>query len=417
MAKRRVVITGLGTVNPLGHNVGDFWSGLLDGKSGIARITLFDPARFASQIGGEVKDWLGPPADMVDLRVSKRMDRYSQFAVTAGVEAIRDSGIDFNAEDPSRCGVLVGSGIGGLLTLETQHERLMEKGPGKVSPFTIPRLMINAASSHLSILFGLQGPNFAIVTACASASHSVGEALRIIQRGEADVMITGGTEAALTRIGLASFCALKGLSTRNDDPEHSSRPWDKNRDGFLLAEGAGCVMLETLDHARKRGAKIHGELVGYGANADAHHITAPDPEGVGAAKAIQAALADGRIEPTDVDYINAHGTSTVLGDISETVAIKKVFLDHAKNGLLISSTKSMTGHLLGASGGVELIACVKALEADVLPATRNLDEPSEGCDLDYIPNTPREKKVDTILSNSFGFGGHNSCLVVKRFEG
>ena len=417
MAKRRVVITGLGTVNPLGHNVGDFWSALLDGKSGIARITLFDPARFASQIGGEVKDWLGPPADMVDLRVSKRMDRYAQFAVTAGVEAIRDSGIDFNAEDPNRCGVLVGSGIGGLLTLETQHERLMKKGPAKVSPFTIPRLMINAASSHLSILFGLQGPNFAIVTACASASHSVGEALRIIQRGEADVMITGGTEAALTRIGLASFCALKGLSTRNDDPEHSSRPWDKDRDGFLLAEGAGCVMLETLDHARKRGAKIYGELVGYGANADAHHITAPDPEGVGAAKAIQAALADGRVEPTDVDYVNAHGTSTVLGDISETVAIKKVFLDHAKNGLLISSTKSMTGHLLGASGGVELIACVKALEADVLPATRNLDEPGEGCDLDYIPNTPREKKVDTILSNSFGFGGHNSCLVVKRFEG
>ena len=417
MAKRRVVITGLGTINPLAHNVRDFWSALLDGKSGIARITLFDPARFASQIGGEVKDWLGPPADMVDLRVSKRMDRYSQFAVTAGVEAIRDSGIDFNAEDPNRCGVLVGSGIGGLLTLETQPERLMKKGPAKVSPFTIPRLMINAASSHLSILFGLQGPNFAIVTACASASHSVGEAMRIIQRDEADVMITGGTEAALTRIGLASFCALKGLSTRNDDPEHSSRPWDKNRDGFLLAEGAGCVVLETLDHARKRGAKIHGELVGYGANADAHHITAPDPEGVGAAKAIQAALADGRIEPTDVDYINAHGTSTVLGDISETVAIKKVFLDHAKNGLLISSTKSMTGHLLGASGGVELIACAKALEDNVLPATMNLDEPGEGCDLDYIPNTPREKKVDTILSNSFGFGGHNSCLVLKRFEG
>ncbi len=417
MAERRVVITGLGTVNPLAHNVADFWSGLLTGKSGITRITFFDPTHFASQIGGEVKNWPSPPKDIVDSREAKRMDRYSQFAVVAGAEAVRDSGIDFNSEDLDRCGVLVGSGIGGLLTLEVQHTRLIEKGPSKVSSFTIPRLMINAASSHLSIMFGLQGPNFAIVTACASASHSIGEAKRIIQRGEADVMITGGSEAAVTQIGLASFCALKGLSTRNDDPEHASRPWDKDRDGFLLAEGSGCVVLETLDHACKRGARIYGELIGYASNADAYHITAPDPKGGGAAQAIRKALADGQIEPSDVDYINAHGTSTVLGDISETLAIKNVFGDYAKQGLMVSSTKSLTGHLLGASGGVELIACLKAMEDNVLPATCNLDEPGEGCDLDYIPNTPREKKVDIILSNSFGFGGHNSCLLVKRFKG
>ena len=417
MAERRVVITGLGTVNPLAHNVADFWSALLAGKSGIAQITFFDPTHFASHIGGEVKDWSSPPKDVVDSREAKRMDRFSQLAVAAGAEAARDSGIDFNSEDSDRCGVLVGSGIGGLLTLEVQHERMIEKGPSKISPFTIPRLMINAASSHLSTIFDLQGPNFAIVTACASAAHSVGEARRIIQRGEADVMITGGSEAALTQIGLASFCALKGLSTRNDDPEHASRPWDKDRDGFLLSEGAGCVVLETLDHARKRGAEIYGELGGYGSSADAYHITAPDPKGIGAAKAIQGALADGQIEPTEVDYINAHGTSTTLGDIAETVAIKNVFGDYAKNGLMVSSTKSLTGHLLGASGGVELVACLKALEDNVLPATYNLDEPGEGCDLDYIPNTPREKKANVILSNSFGFGGHNSCLLVKRFEG
>lgn len=414
MEKRRVVITGLGTVNPLAHNVSDFWAGLLAGRNGIAPITLFDSASFASQIGGEVKDWSGPPADVVDVRESKRMDRYSQFAVMSGAEAVRDSGIDFDQEDRTRCGVIVGSGIGGLLTLEQQHERMMAKGPGKISPFTVPRLMINAAGGHLGILFGLQGPNFAIVTACASASHSIGEAMRILQRGDADVMITGGAEAALTRIGLASFCALKGLSTRNDDPEHASRPWDAGRDGFLLAEGAGCVVIETYEHAQARGARIYAELVGYGLSCDGHHITAPDPEGVGAVRAMQGALEDAGVAPGEVGYVNAHGTSTQLGDKAETVAIKKVFGDHAKNGLLVSSTKSMTGHMLGASGGVELIACVKAMETGVIPPTINLETPGEGMDLDFVPHTPREANVDVMLSNSFGFGGHNGCLLIKR---
>jgi 3-oxoacyl-[acyl-carrier-protein] synthase II len=417
MAKPRVVITGLGTVNPVARNVPEFWQGLLDARSGIARITLFDPADYASQIGGEVKDWDGPDPEKVDPRESKRMDRFSQFAVASGVEAVEDSGLDFEGENPDRVGVLVGSGIGGLSTLEAQHERMMEKGPGKISPFTVPRLMINAASGHLSILYGLRGLNFSIVTACASAAHSIGEAYRLICRGEADVMITGGSEAALTKIGLASFCALKGLSTRNDDPEHASRPWDKGRDGFLLAEGAGCLILETLEHATARGARIYAELIGYGGSADAHHITAPDPEGEGACLAMRRCIEDSGIAPTDVQYINAHGTSTQLGDLAETVAIKKVFGDHARKGLLVSSTKSCTGHLLGASGGVELIACCKAMESGILPPTANLEDPDEGCDLDFIPNTPREAKIDVMLSNSFGFGGHNGCLMIRRFEG
>lgn len=416
MAERRVVITGLGTVNPLAQNVTDTWSALLSGKSGIAPITLFDTEGFTSKIGGEIKDWSAPPENLVPLKDSKRMDRFSQFAASAGAEAVQDSGIDFSATSPERCGVLVGSGIGGLLTLEIQHERLMAKGPGKISPFTVPRLMVNAAGAHLGILFGLRGPNLAIVTACASGTHSIGEACKIIQRDEAEVMIAGGSEAALTKIGLASFCSLKGLSTRNDDPTHASRPWDKDRDGFLLAEGAGCVILEELQHAKARGAKIYVELVGYGASCDAHHITAPNPEGQGACEAMQKCLADAKMSPEDVDYINAHGTSTNLGDIAETIAVKKVFGDYAKNGLLVSSTKSSTGHLLGASGGVELIFCAKAMTEGVLPATMNLDEPGEGCDLDYIPNEPREKKVNVILSNSFGFGGHNGCLIIKRLD-
>ncbi|MCD4824152.1 MAG: beta-ketoacyl-ACP synthase II [Phycisphaerae bacterium] len=417
MSERRIALTGLGTVNPLAHDVAGLWSALMECKSGIAPITFFDTTDFASKIGGEVKDWTGPAADIVPAKEAKRMDRFSQFAVQAGAEAVRDSGIDFSREVPERCAVLVGSGIGGLGTLETQHLRMIEKGPAKISPFTIPRLMINAASGHLSIMFGMKGPNFAIVTACASAAHSIGEAMRLIRDNAADVMLTGGSEAALTRIGLASFCSLKGLSTRNDDPLHASRPWDKGRDGFLLAEGAGCVVIEELEHAKARGARIYGELIGYGASADAYHITAPAPDGSGAASAIARCLADGEVSPEDVDYINAHGTSTNLGDIAETNAIKQVFGDYAKNGLLVSSTKSSTGHMLGASGGVELIACAKAIETGVLPATLNHDEPDEGCDLDYIPNTPREKKVDVILSNSFGFGGHNGCLLLKRYEG
>lgn len=416
MSKRRVVITGMGTVNPLACDVDGTWAALMDGSSGIGPVTLFDPAEFTSQIGGEVKDWTGPAEDVIEAREAKRMDRFSQFAVQSAAEAVTQSGLDFSQGDPSRCAVIIGSGIGGLSTLEFQHERMMEKGPGKISPFTVPRLMVNAAGAHVAVLYGLSGSNFATVTACASAAHAIGEAYRIILRDEADVIITGGSEAALTRIGLASFCALKGLSTRNDDPTHASRPWDADRDGFLLAEGAGCVVLETLEHATARGAEIFAELIGYGASCDAYHITAPDPEGRGASAAMRACLADGGVTPGDVGYINAHGTSTELGDIAETVAVKKVFGDHARS-LAVSSTKSQTGHLLGASGGVELIACCKAITEGVLPATRNHDTPGEGCDLNYVPNEPREAKIDIVLSNSFGFGGHNGCLLIRRFAG
>ncbi len=417
MAKRRVVLTGLGSVNPLACNVGEFWDALLSGASGIRRIARFDPEPFASQIGGEVQNWEAITSEMVASRECKRMDRFCQFAVQSAIDAVADSGLDFSREQTERCAVIIGSGIGGLQELEDQHLRMLSKGPSRVSPLTVPKLMANAASGNVSILWGLHGPNHAVVTACASASNAVGEAIRIVQEDKADIAITGGSEAAVTRIGLASFCALKGLSTRNDDPAHASRPFDKDRDGFLLSEGAGIVVIEELGRARKRGARIYAELVGYGCSGDGYHITAPDPEGTGAVLAMKRALDDASIAPQEVGYINAHGTSTVLGDVAETLAIKKVFGDYAKKGLLVSSTKSSTGHLLGASGGVELIACALAIQDGVLPATMNLEQPDEKCDLDYIPNTPREKKVDVVLSNSFGFGGHNACLLLKRFEG
>ena len=417
MAKRRVVLTGLGTVNPLAHTVPEFWSALIAGKSGIREIRRFDTTGYASRIGGEVQDWDGVPSDRgLDARESKRMDRFTQFAVASGIEAVRDSGIAFETEDPERCGVIVGSGIGGLSELEEQHRRMLEKGPGRVSPFTVPKLMANAAAGNLSILYGLRGPNFAVVTACASAANSVGEAYRSILREETDVVITGGSEAALTPIGLASFCALKGLSTRNDAPAIASRPWDKDRDGFLLAEGAGVVVIEELEHAKARGAKIYAELIGYASSADGYHITAPDPVGKGASMAMRLALKSAELAPEDVHYINAHGTSTQLGDIAEARAIKQVFGDWATSGLMVSSTKSSTGHLLGASGGVELIACALAITEQIIPATFNLDNPGEECDLDFVPKTPRQKKVDVVLSNSFGFGGHNACLLLRRFE-
>ena len=417
MAKRRAVLTGLGTVNPLGHNVADFWTDLIAGKSGIRRIARFDPELFASKIGGEVQNWERVPTDMIDPRESKRMDRFAQFAVAASVEAVRHSGIDFETEDRNRCGVIIGSGIGGLKELEDQHRRLLEKGPGRISPFTVPKLMANAAAGNVSIIWKLRGPTHAIVTACASAANAIGDALMHIRRNQADVVITGGSEAAVTIIGLASFCALKGLSTRNDDPVHASRPWDKDRDGFLLSEGAGCMIVEELEHAKKRGAKIYCELIGFGASGDGYHITAPDPDGNGAVLAMQHCLKDAEINPEQVDYVNAHGTSTQLGDLAEAGAIKKVFGDYATNGLMVSSTKSSTGHLLGASGGVEAIVCAKAIETGIIPATINLENPDEGCDLDFIPQTPREKKIDITLSNSFGFGGHNACLILKRFDG
>ncbi|MCK4601035.1 MAG: beta-ketoacyl-[acyl-carrier-protein] synthase II, partial [Phycisphaerae bacterium] len=340
MTERRVVLTGLGTINPLAGSVGKFWAALLAGESGIRPVQRFDVSPFTSQIGGEIHDWKGVPTDMVDPRESRRMDRFCQFAVCSAVQAVRDSGVDFAAEDIERCGVFVGSGIGGLEELEIQHLRLLNKGASKVSPFTVPKLMSNAASGNISIIWGLRGPNCAIVTACASAANAIGEAMRVIQRGEADIMITGGSEAALTPLGLGSFCALKGLSTRNDDPAHASRPFDKDRDGFLLSEGAGVVVIEELQRALDRGAKIYCELIGYGSSGDGYHITAPDPEGNGAILAMKLALKDGKINTDEVDYINAHGTSTVLGDLAETLAVKRVFGDYAKNGLIISSTKS-----------------------------------------------------------------------------
>lgn len=416
MSDRRVVLTGLGTVNPVATNVPDFWSGLLAGKSGIRPIQRFDTEGFTSRIGGEVVDWRGVPDDMVNPRESRRMDRYAQFACAAAIEAVHDSGLDFASEDVNRCGVIVGSGIGGLQELEDQHLRMIQKGPGRVSPFTVPKLMANAGSGNISIIWGLRGPNFAVVTACASATHSVGEAMRTIIRGEADVIITGGSEAAVTRIGLASFCALKGLSTRNDEPEQASRPFDRDRDGFLLSEGAGVVIIEELERAKARGAKIYAELIGYGASADGYHITAPDPEGHGAVLAMQRCLETARVNPEDVDYINAHGTSTQLGDLAETGAIKRVFGDYAKSGLMISSTKSVTGHLLGASGGVELIATALAIREGIAPATFNLENPDPQCDLDYVPLTPRQADIKIALSNSFGFGGHNACLLIKKFD-
>ncbi len=417
MAKRRVVVTGLGTVNPMGHNVNDFWTAMLAGQSGIRRIQRFDPEPYASKIGGEVLNWESVPADQLDPRESKRMDRFCQFAVSCAVEAVRDSGIDFAKTDVDRCGVIYGSGIGGLQELEDQHRRMIEKGPGRVSPFTVPKLMANAACGSISIIWGLRGPNQAVVTACASAANSIGEGLRAIQRDDCDMVITGGSEAALTPIGLSSFCALKGLSTRNDDPIHASRPWDKDRDGFLLSEGAGALVIEELEYARKRGAKIYGELIGYGSSGDGYHITAPDPEGRGAILAMKRCLKDAEMAPEQIEYINAHGTSTELGDLAETKSIKNVFGAYAKNGLWVSSTKSAHGHLLGASGAVEAVVCLKGMQDNVVPPTLNLENPSEECDLDYVPKTARQRKVNVMLSNSFGFGGHNACLIFRRFEG
>ena len=416
MNERRVVLTGLGTVNPLGFNLNQYWDALIACQSGIKHIKRFDAGPFTSRIGGEVQDWPGIPTEMVDIREARRMDRFCQFAVASAIEAVEDSGLDFSKEDVNRIGVIVGSGIGGLQELEDQHNRMLEKGPSRVSPFTVPKLMANAASGNISIVWGIRGPNCAVVTACASAANAIGESYECLLRDEADIIIAGGAEAALTRLGLASFCALKGLSTRNDDPEHASRPFDKDRDGFLLSEGAGIIILEELEHAKKRGATIYAELIGYGNSGDGYHITAPDPEGKGASLAMNRCLKDAGLAPENIDYINAHGTSTELGDLAETRAIKNVFGDHVRSGLMVSSTKSSTGHLLGASGGVEIIACALAITKGIVPATLNLDNPDEECDLDYVPNTPREAKVDIVLSNSFGFGGHNACLIIRRFE-
>lgn len=410
--RRRVVITGLGALTPLGLDVPAFWEGLMSGASGIGPITLFDASEFTSRIAGEVSEFA--EGDFFHVRDSKRLDRFSQLAMVASMEAMKHSGIDMEKEDPRRCGAIIGSGIGGLKEIEDQHTRLMQRGPSKLSAFMVPKLMMNAAGGQVSIHMGLQGPNMAVASACASATNAIGEAARIVAYGDADVMLAGGSEAAVTPLGLGGFCALRAVSTRNDDPTHASRPFDADRDGFVLAEGAGVLVLEEYEHARARGAEIYAELAGYAATSDAYHLTAPEPGGTGAARAMSEAIRSAGLDVADVTYINAHGTATELNDAMETAAIKSVFGDSARS-LVVSSTKSMTGHLLGASGGIELIACVLAIKNGVVPPTTNLDTPDPVCDLDYVPNEAREMPVTVALSNSFGFGGHNACALVRKF--
>ena len=413
MSKRRVVITGLGCVTALAESVGGLFAALCEGKSGISTIESFDASEYPVRFGGEIKSF--DVTKYVEHREGKRMDRFSQFAMAAASQAINDSGLDFCKEDVFRVGVIVGTGIGGIKEIEDQHLRLLNKGVRQVSPFTVPRLMANAAGGNIAIRYGLCGPNFCAVSACASGSHAIGEAFCSIATERSDVMITGGSEAALTPIGLASFCAARSLSTRNDDPTVASRPFDKDRDGFVLSEGAGIVVLEEYERAKKRGANIYSELLGYGATDDGYHITAPLSDGKGAATAMKLALMDAGIEPEKVGYINAHGTGTELNDITESMAIRTVFGEHAYK-LPVSSTKSSLGHLLGASGAVELIICVKVINESVIAPTINLDNQDERCDLkmNFVPLEARRADVDVAMSNSFGFGGHNACLVVGK---
>jgi 3-oxoacyl-[acyl-carrier-protein] synthase II len=389
------------------------FAALCEGRSGVSNIESFDASQFTVHFGGEIKSF--DVSQYIDKRESKRMDRFTQFAIAGAIGAVDDSGLEFAQEDPYRMAVIVGTGIGGIKEIEEQHVRLIEKGPSKVSPFCVPRLMANAASGNIAIQFGLRGPCFSVTSACASGNHTIGEAFWNIASGRSDVVITGGSEAAVTPIGLGSFCAARSLSLRNDNPQIASRPFDRDRDGFVLAEGAGILILEDYDHAKKRGARIYAELLGYAATDDGHHITAPLPDGAGAAMAMKLALADAKINPEDVDYINAHGTSTELNDIAESTAIRNVFGRHAYN-VPVSSTKACLGHMLGATAAVELIAAIKAINESLIPPTTNLDSQDERCDLkmDYVPLKARETKVDIAISNSFGFGGHNACLAVGK---
>ncbi len=413
MNRRRVVITGLGCVTALSESVDELFTALCEGKSGVSKIESFDTSLYPVHFGGEIKRF--DVTEYIDKRESKRMDRFTQFAIAGAISAVKDSGLDSSKEDPYRVGVIVGTGIGGIKEIEEQHVRLLEKGPGKVSPFCVPRLMSNAASGNIAIQFGARGPCFAVSSACASGNHTIGEAFWNIASNRSDVIITGGSEAALTPIGLGSFCAARSLSLRNDNPPAASRPFDRDRDGFVLTEGAAILVMEEYEHARKRGATIYAELLGYAATDDGYHITAPLPDGEGAAMAMKLALADAQINPQDVGYINAHGTSTELNDIAESTAIRTVFGEYAYK-VPISSTKSCLGHMLGATAAVELIAAIKAINHSVIPPTINLDNPDERCDpkMDYVPWTAREAKVNIAISNSFGFGGHNACLVVGK---
>ncbi len=409
--KRRVVVTGMGAVTSLSLKVGDLWERILAGQSGIHELKAFDTTEHKVKFGGDIHDW--NPDGYIDRKELKRLDRFTQFALVCAIDAVNDSGIDFSNDDPFRCGVIIGSGIGGLNEIEEQVGRLIQKGPDKVSAFTIPKLMVNAASGHVSIRYGLRGINFAVATACASATNAMGDAFQSIRDGDTDIIITGGTEAACTPMGLAGFANMKALCERHDDPQGASRPFDADRDGFVLSEGAGLLVFEEYEHAKARGADIYAEILGYGASADGGHITQPDAQGTGAGRAMSDALQDAGISGDAVDYINAHGTSTPLGDKAETTAIKNVFGDHAYK-LSVSSTKSQLGHLLGASGGVELILSLLALKHNVCPPTINLQTPDPACDLDYTPSEPKERPIQVVMSNSFGFGGHNASIVAGQ---
>ncbi len=412
MAVERVVITGMGVLSPVGLNLKSYWNALCAGKSGVGAITKFDVDSFSVKIGAELKNF--DPSEYLDRKELKRMDDNAQYAVIAAGMAIEDSGIKLNEENLERIGVIMGTGVGGIWTFENQHSNLINKGPGRVSPFFIPMMIADMAPGHISMIHGLKGPNYTTVSACSSGGHGIGDAFRTLQYGDADVMVTGGTEASISPMAVAGFSNMKALSTRNNDPERASRPFDSGRDGFVLGEGAGMVVLETLNHAKKRNAKIYGELAGYAATADAYHLTHPHESGEGAVRAMRLALNNAGLELDEIDYINAHGTSTPLNDKIETLAIKNVFGEHAQN-LSISSTKSLIGHLLGASGGVEFIATVLSVANDHVHPTINYEVPDPECDLDYVPNKSRDKVIRAALTNSFGFGGHNVSLVVKKY--
>ena len=409
--KRRVVITGMGLITPLGTEVSQVWDSVLAGRSGIHRLSIIDPAPFKVQVAGDIPDF--DPGDFVDPKDHKRLDRFTLFAMYAGGKAIVDSGLDFSKEDPFRTGVILGSGIGGLAEIEIQVERLLSKGPDRVSPLTIPKLMLNAAGGNLSIRYGLRGPNYTVATACASATNAMGDAMKTIQYDDADIVVTGGTEAAITAMGLSAFQNMKALSDRNDAPHLASRPFDIGRDGFVLSEGAGILIFEELEHAKARGARIYAEVLGYGASGDAGHITQPDPLGSGAARAMQNALRDAKLPVDKIDYINAHGTSTPLGDKAETQAMKSVYGQHAYS-MAISSTKGHLGHALGASGGIEMILTALAVHNNIVPPTINLVDPDPVCDLNYTPNVPVERDITTAMNNSFGFGGHNASIICGK---
>lgn len=410
---KRVVITGLGAITPIGKNLADYWDGLLQGRSGVGAVTLFDASEHACQIAAEVKNF--DPHQYLDKKDAKRMDRFAQFGVCASIQTLTDAKLEINELNADQVGVLIGTGVGGLRVMETQNENLITKGPKKVSPFTIPMMIANMAAGLTAIHTGAKGPNSCTVTACAAGSHAIGDAFRLIQGGYAQAMICGGAEAAVTPLSFAGFCSAKALSTRNDSPENASRPFDRDRDGFVMGEGSGILLLEELGQALERGARIYAEIVGYGMTCDAYHMTSPVPGGQGATKAIELALADGNLNPNQVDYINAHGTSTQANDSNETKAIKKALGERASQ-IPVSSTKSMTGHLLGGSGGIEAVATVMAIANNRVPPTINLENPDPDCDLDYVPNSSREQEVNVALSNSFGFGGHNVTLAFKKYS-